>query len=107
MITTKTITIGEQSITVGELTVGQIDAAVGQIEPGGPMHRHYNLMGYDLTPEFVASSSGLSPADQGGLDIDELDALVSAVAEVNGRFLSRIKGLAAEPAQEGAATSAA
>lgn len=100
MITTKVLTLGERSVTCSELTVGQIDAAVGAIDPTGPMHRHYNLMGYDLTPEFVSTSSGLPADEQGALDVDELDALVGAVAEVNARFLSRIRARSAEPDRE-------
>lgn len=98
MITTKTITIGEQSITCRELTVGQIDQAIGEIAPGGAMHRHYTIMGYEVTPEFVATSSGYTAEQQAALDVDELDSLVATVQEVNARFLSRIGRPAAKSA---------
>lgn len=106
MLTTKNITINGNQITCSELNVGQIDMIIGAVDPNGPMQCCYNLMGYDLTPEFVATSSLITPDEQGKLDVDELDQLVGAVMEVNARFLSRIKAKAAKADQVSSGTSA-
>lgn len=96
MKNTTTIDINGTIYTVAELTVGEIDAVVGSIDAGGPLHRSYNLLGYDLTPEFVAASSGIDAAAHAGLTVDELGQLVAKVEEVNARFLGRIRAKAAD-----------
>lgn len=96
MKNTTTITLGEITYTVTELTVGEIDAVVGAIDAHGPLHRTYNLLGGDLTPEFVAASSGIDADAHAALTIDELEQMVAKVEEVNARFLDRIRAKAAK-----------
>lgn len=86
----KSCTINGMTYTVNELNVGEIDAVIGSITTDGPLHRAYNILGYDLTPEFVAASAGIDDAAHAALTPDELDALVAAVEEVNARFLGRV-----------------
>lgn len=85
-----TCEINGKTYTVSELTVGEIDAVIGAINAEGPLHRTYNIMDYDLTPEFVAASAGIEAEAHAALTPDELDALVAAVSEVNARFLARV-----------------
>lgn len=107
MITTTTIDIGVSSITCKELTVGEIDAALSVLQPGSPMQRVYNLMEWDLPPQFVAISSGLPVDEQAALTTAELSALVAAVEQVNADFLGRISARAKHQPQGAEAESSA
>lgn len=91
MITTTTVTIGERSITCKELVVGEIDTAISVLQTGSPMQRIYNLMGFDLPPNFVATSAGLTVDEQADLTTAELCSVVAAVELVNADFLDRIR----------------
>lgn len=85
-----TCTLNGTLYRITELNVGEIDAVIGAINAEGPLHRTYNIMDYDLTPEFVAASAGIEAEAHAALTPDELDALVAAVSEVNARFLARV-----------------
>ena len=85
-----TCEINGKTYTVSELTVGEIDAVIGAINPEGPLHRTYNIMDYDLTPEFVSAAAGMDADSHAALTPEELDTLVSKVEEVNARFLDRV-----------------
>lgn len=85
-----TCEINGKTYTVSELTVGEIDAVIGAINPEGPLHRTYNIMDYDLTPEFVSAAAEMDANSHAALTPEELDTLVSKVEEVNARFLGRV-----------------
>jgi len=85
-----TCEVNGTTYTISELTVGEIDAVIGAINPEGPLHRTYNIMDYDLTPEFVGTAAGIDASAHAALTPEELDILVSKVEEVNARFLDRV-----------------
>lgn len=96
MKNTATIEINGTTYAVHELTVCEIDAVIGAIDVSGPLHRSYNVMGYDMTPEFVAAAADIDQATHGNLTPSELDQLIGKVEEVNARFLDRVRAKAGE-----------
>lgn len=98
-----TCTIGEECYTVAELTVGEIDAVIGSIKGDSPLHRTYNVLGFDLTPEFVAVSANIPREAHQDLSVEDLETLVAKVEEVNASFLERVRAVAKGKNAEAAA----
>ena len=96
MLTTKTIRHQGKDLVAAELNVAQIDQFLGDLTEMGALDRYYaTVYEGDITALMVELSTGMSKEEQGTCDSDELDAVVQDVIEVNSRFLSRIKALAA------------
>ena len=91
-----TIDINGTTYTIHELTVGEIDAVIGSINTDGPLHRTYNVIGFDITPEFVTAASGISDEAHADLAVDDLIELVAKVEEVDASFLERVRAKAAK-----------